>query len=507
MALLISLVLIASLTQIIVGGSIFHTFSKVTLRIINILFGISIVFIILIVVMENGSPATTMAWILVLIFLPVVGFILYLFFGRNWRKKRLFGRKGYADTQILLTYIQKRPIKIENDWQNDLTAKLNRLLENNSKASLTVNNTVTLYNDTVSAYNAMLQGISEAKQFVHLEYFSIYADETGYTLQKMLIRKALEGVEIRFIYDDVGCWMLKKEFKHELRNAGVEFVPFMPVWIPFLNSRLNYRNHRKLVIVDGRKAYLGGLNIGDKYLSKKRYFGYWRDSLAEIEGQAALALQAIFLADWNFVTGKNLMQEALLDKYLPPPQADKHRFLPMQIVANGPDSDYDSIMQLYFACITYAKSSIRISTPYLILNESLLSALKIAAISKVKVQILVPDKPDHFLVFWASRSYFQQLLEVGVEIWTYQKGFNHSKVLIIDEEVLLIGSANMDLRSFNQNFELAATIYDKTVCAEAIKQFEEDLKHSSKINPAVFKHRSMFQKTKESICRLVSPLL
>jgi len=507
MGLLISLVLIASLTQIIVGGSVLDTFSKVTLRIINILFGISIVLIILIVVMENGSPATTMAWILVLIFLPIVGFILYLFFGRNWRKKRLFSKKGYADTKLLLSYVHNHPSDRENNWQNDLTARLYNLLKNNSKATLTVNNNVTLYNDTGKAFKAILEGINSAQHFVHLEYFSIFADETGYTLQKLLIQKALEGVEVRFIYDDVGCWMLKKSFKQELRDAGVEFVPFMPVWIPFLNSRLNYRNHRKLVIVDGKKAYLGGMNIGDKYLGKKRYYGYWRDSLAEIEGKAVNALQAIFLADWNFVTGKNLMQEDLLHKYLPVISPDKQRFLPMQIVADGPDSDYDSIMQLYFAAITYAKHSIRISTPYLILNESLLSALKTAAISSVKVQILVPDKPDHFLVYWASRSYFQQLLDVGVEIWTYHKGFNHSKILIVDDEFLLIGTANMDLRSFKQNFELAAAIYDKTVCAEAIKQFEEDLLSSSKIIPEKFRQRSMLQKTKESICRLVSPLL
>ncbi|MEN6445990.1 MAG: cardiolipin synthase [Candidatus Cloacimonas sp.] len=507
MALLISLVLIASLTQLIVGGSVLETFSKVTLRIINILFGISIVLVILIVVMENGSPATTMAWILVLIFLPIVGFILYLFFGRNWRKKRLFSKKGYADIQNLITYIQKYPLPKENNWQTELSARLNKLLENNSKATLTINNDVTLYSDTLQAFKAILEGIASARYFVHLEYFSINADETGYALQKLLIQKAMEGVEIRFIYDDVGCWMLKKSFKNELRNAGVEFVPFMPVWIPFLNSRLNYRNHRKLVIVDGKKAYLGGLNIGDKYLGRKRYYGYWRDSLAEIEGQAALALQAIFLTDWDFVTGKNLMQECLLDKYLPVLPAEKQYFLPMQIVANGPDSDYDSIMQLYFAAITYARNNIRISTPYLVLNESLLSALKIAAISKVKIQILVPDKPDHFLVFWASRSYFQQLLDVGVEIWTYHKGFNHSKTLIVDEEVLLIGTANMDMRSFNQNFELAATIYDKNVCLEAIHQFEEDLKYSSKLDPEKFQQRSMVQKTKESICRLVSPLL
>ena len=505
--MLISLFLIASLTQIIVGGAVLDTFSKVTLRIINILFGISIVLIILIVVMENGSPATTMAWILVLIFLPVVGFIFYLFFGRNWRKKRLFSKKRYADTKLLLSYVQKHPINIEHNWQNDLTARLNKLLENNSKATLTTNNFVTLYNDTGKAFKAILEGIITARHFVHLEYFSIFADETGYTLQKLLIQKALEGVEVRFIYDDVGCWMLKKSFKQELRDAGVEFVPFMPVWIPFLNSRLNYRNHRKLVIVDGEKAYLGGLNIGDKYLGKKSYYGYWRDSLAEIAGQAVNALQSIFLADWNFVTGKNLMQEDLLNKYLPVNPPLKQRFLPMQIVADGPDSDYDSIMQLYFASITYAKHSIRISTPYLILNESLLIALKTAAISNVQIQILIPDKPDHFLVYWASRSYFQQLLEVGVEIWTYHRGFNHSKILIVDDEVLLIGTANMDIRSFKQNFELAAVIYDKTVCAEAIKHFEEDLLYSSKINPEKFRQRSMLQKTKESICRLVSPLL
>jgi len=507
LALLISMVLIASVIQLLAGGAVLETFSRVTLRVINILFAVSIVLMIIVVVLENGSPANTMAWILVLIFLPGLGFAFYLLFGRNWRKRRLFSKKGYADAQLLKEPFLDKPLSY--DWQNrnNLIIRLNNLLENNSKARLSFENSVQLFADTTEAFGQILAGISLAEKHVHLEYFSITADATGNALKDLLIRKAKEGVEVRFIYDDVGCWNLSKRFKRELRQAGVQLLPFMPVWIPFLNSRLNYRNHRKLVVVDGKKAFLGGLNIGDRYLGLHKYFGHWRDSVALIEGEAAADLQAIFLVDWLFVSKQNLFTQEEMTSYLPPIDNPQGTIIPMQIAASGPDSDQASIMQLYFVAITSAQRSVRISTPYLILNEGLLAALKTAAISGVKIQILLPCKPDPFMVFWASRSYFTELLEVGIEIWEYTKGFNHAKLMIVDEEVLLIGTANMDLRSFNHNFELTATVYDPAVCRIAGEQFNADLEQSSKLELGEFEQRNMIQRSKESICRLISPLL
>jgi len=506
-ALLLSLVIIASAIQLLAGGAVLETFSRVTLRVINILFAVSIVLMIIVVVLENGSPANTLAWVLVLIFLPGLGFAFYLLFGRNWRKRRLFSKKGYADVQLLKEHYLDKPLSYDWQHRNNLVLRLNNLLESNSKARLSFENSVQLFSDTAEAFGQILAGISMAKQHVHLEYFSIADDTTGRALKNILISKAKEGVEIRFIYDDVGCWNLPGGFKKELRRAGVQFLPFMPVWVPFINSRLNYRNHRKLVVVDGKKAYLGGLNIGDRYLGLHKYFGYWRDSVALIEGEAATDLQAIFLVDWLFVSKQNLFTPEQQIRYLPPIFNPKGSIFPMQIAASGPDSDHASIMQLYFVAITSAQRSVQISTPYLILNEGLLAALKTAAGSGVEIQILLPNKPDHFMVFWASRSYFTELLDVGIEIWEYNRGFNHAKLMIVDDEVLLIGTANMDLRSFNHNFELTATIYDNSIARIAREQFEEDLKQSSQLSLQEHEHRSMIQKSKESLCRLVSPLL
>jgi len=507
LGLLLSLTLVASVIQLTVGGEVLDTFTSLTLRVINIIFAVSIALMIIIVVLENGSPANTLAWVMVLIFIPGVGFVFYLLFGRNWRKRRLFSRKGLIDSDMLSKYFGKEPPAAWEEAFPEATRKLMHLLENNSKAVLTYQNSLTLLDDTNTAFQMMLEGIRAAREHVHLEYFSIDRDETGNTLKDLLIAKAKAGVEVRFIYDDVGCWKLGRKFKRELRLAGVQFVPFMPVWIPFLNSHMNYRNHRKLVIVDGCTAYLGGLNIGDKYLGKHRYFGYWRDSLARIEGEGARTLQAIFLIDWFFVSRQNLFHEQHRDQYLKSCKNLAPGITALQIAASGPDSDQASIMQLYFAAINSARFSICISTPYLILNESLRMALKTAAISGVKVRIVLPAKPDHFMVFWASRSYFSDLMEVGIELWEYQKGFNHAKIMIVDDSILLIGSANMDLRSFNHNFELTAAIYNNQVATEALAQFHNDLQHSTLLKPEEFSHRSVVQKSKESICRLVSPLL
>lgn len=507
LGLLISLTVVASLTQLFVGGEVLDTFTKLTLRIINIFFALSIILMILILVLENGSPANTLAWVMVLIFIPVLGFIFYLLFGRNWRKRRVFTNKSAADEGYLRRY---GGIGFAAAGASELMgtiSKLSRLLENNSKAALSYHNRISLFADTNEAFSHILEGISLAKHHIYLEYFSVESDATGNALKDTLIRKAKEGIQICFIYDDVGSWKLSRSYKSELREAGVQFLPFMPVWIPFLNSRLNYRNHRKLVVVDGHTAYLGGLNIGDKYLGKHRYFGYWRDSLARIEGEGAQALEAIFAMDWNFVKRSRKEQHPDLPFSLEPGYTPPSEFVPVQIAASGPDSDQASIMQLFFAAITSAQRSICISTPYLILNESLRMALRTAAISGVKVQIVLPAKADHFMVFWASRSYFSDLMEVGIELWEYQKGFNHAKIMIIDDGILLIGSANMDLRSFNHNFELTAAIYDLDVAKAASLHFNEDIQASTRIEISEFNRRSMLQKSKESLCRLVSPVL
>ncbi|HOD17579.1 MAG TPA: cardiolipin synthase [Candidatus Cloacimonadota bacterium] len=508
---LLSLAVLFALVQLISEGRLLHGYSQMTMRVLNIVFSLTIFLIIIVLVMENGSPVRTLAWILILVYLPIIGFIFYLFFGRNWRKSRIFSQKGSEDIIHLQEHIlqDNLPQGHELKASDSLTGKLINLLENNNKALLTTDNDVLIIPDTQYAFNLMLKEIKTAKEHIHIEYFSLAADEAGNEFKEALIEKAREGVKIRLIYDAVGCWKLPRKYKNSLKKEGVELYPFLPSTFPVLGSGLNYRNHRKLVIVDNQYAFLGGLNIGNKYLSRNKYFGYWRDSLLFLQGKCVLSLQAIFLTDWFFVSKQNLLRQYLTKAV---PQFTKETVvpgcgIPVQIVSSGPDSDWESIMQVYFAAITNAQKSVHITSPYLVLNESLLMALKTAALSGVEVKLILPSKPDHKIVFWGSRSYYTELLRAGVEIYEYKRGFIHAKVLIVDEKIVSIGTANMDMRSFNHNFELNAMLYDKGMAALAEVQFQDDLVNSAQIVLEDFSKRPFSQKTLESVCRLFSPLL
>lgn len=507
---LLSLLVLFTVIQLLTGGSILTGLTQITNRILTYVFSVSILLIIIVLVLENGSPIRTLAWILVLLYIPIIGFVFYLFFGRNWRKSRIFSRKETEDIINLQQLILKDLLPAERKikFHNPLVDKLIDLLESNNKALLTTHNAVNIIPDTEDALNSILQGIDAAQQNIHVEYFSLADDDTGNQFKEALIRKAKQGIDVRLIYDAVGCWKLSRRFKKDMKKSGIKMYPFLPSPFPTISSRLNFRNHRKLVIVDNKVAYLGGLNIGDKYLNRNKYFGYWRDTLLEITGRSVLALQSIFLTDWFFVSKQNILQQFLLD-YSANCCTDitEEKGIPLQIVSSGPDSDWESIMQVYFAAIANARHSVHITSPYLVLNESLLMALKTASLSGVEVQIILPSKADHYIVFWGSRSYYTELLQAGVELYEYQKGFMHAKVLIVDNEIVSIGTANMDLRSFNHNFELNAIFYDKQITKIAKDQFVEDLFNSKKINLEEFTARSVIQRTKESICRLFSPLL
>jgi cardiolipin synthase A/B len=508
---LLSLVLLFALVQLISEGRLLAGLSQMTLRIVNIIFSVSILLIIVVLVMENGSPVRTLAWILFLVYVPIVGFIFYLFFGRNWRKSRIFSRKSTEDVLYLQEHILQdtQPAERRIRFSNPLSGKLISLLENNNKALLTAHNRVEIIPDTQKALEMILQGIRDAQKHIHIEYFSLANDEVGRQFKQLLIDKARQGVKIRLIYDAVGCWKLPWHFKRSLKQAGVELRAFLPSPFPTISSRLNYRNHRKLVITDNQTAFLGGLNIGNKYLSKDKYFGYWRDSLLVLQGRSVMSLQAIFLTDWFFVSKQNLLKQYITQENQAgqEQEAPPGSGIPVQIVSSGPDSDWESIMQVYFAGIANAKKCVHITSPYLVLNESLLMALKTASLSGVEIKIILPAKPDHRIVFWGSRSYYTELLQAGVQIYEYRRGFMHAKVLIVDGEIVSIGTANMDMRSFNHNFELNAMLYDKETARVAETQFNDDLAHSSQIILEDFARRSILQKTKESICRLFSPLL
>ncbi len=473
---------------------------------LEIIYFLTIAFTVILIIQQKGDPLKTISWLLVLFLLPVVGIIFYFFFGKNYRKEKIFSRKGISDLEQMRILVQDTFIGLphSNLFKNKkLHQKMNimRLLLNSSKSLVTEYNRVKVLNNGSNTFDAIFKAIEGARDHIHLEYYIIDDDKIGNTLRELLIRKANEGIKIRLIYDDVGCWSLPDEFIESMTEAGIEVMPFLPVRFPTLTYKINYRNHRKIVVVDGQIGFVGGLNIADRYLEGNPDYGIWRDTHLQIEGEAVSSLQVIFLIDWFFVS-----EQVIRDpKYFQTQKADEHHLV--QITSSGPDSDYASIMQAYFAAIASAQSSIYISSPYFLPNESILTALKTASLSGVDVRILLPSRSDSKIVFWATRSYVTELLEAGIHIYFYEKGFPHSKLLIVDGVLSSVGTANMDIRSFDQNFEVSALIYDEAITQELQDYYLIDLVNSTHITLEHWENRARWDSIRESVARIFSPLL
>jgi cardiolipin synthase A/B len=467
---------------------------------------ITVAFTVILIIQQKGDPLKTISWLLVIFLLPVVGIILYFFFGKNYRKEKIFSRKGLLDLEQmrLLSDDQFKSLPSRTIFLNDkIRSKINimRLLLNSSKSLLTEKNQVTVLQNGRATFDSIIDAIEAAKHHIHLEYYIIDDDHIGNLIRKLLIKKAGEGIFVRFIYDDVGCWSLPKHFIDSMVDAGIDVYPFLPVRFPLLTNKINYRNHRKIVVVDGTIGFVGGLNIADRYLQGIEDLGIWRDTHLRLEGEAVNSLQIIFLVDWFYVSEEILKG----DPYFPATTIEEHHLV--QITTSGPDSDWASIMQAYFAAISSAQSYIYISTPYFMPNESILTALKTASLSGLDVRILLPAKSDSKMVFWSSRSYVSELLEAGIKIYFYQKGFPHSKLLLVDGILSSVGTANLDIRSFDQNFEVSALIYDESITKDLEQSYLNDLQNSTEIMLSVWEQRSRREGILESIARIFSPLL
>ena len=471
------------------------------------------------ILLENRDPSKTIAWLLIFILLPGIGLIIYAIFGRNLRKikifktqelasnlkeKRLFQNLGEINKLIRLEQDTISISKFFKDNEVDnIKLKIISLLLNTGMFPFTTNNNVDIYIDGNEKFENLIKDIEIAKDHIHLEYFIIKDSEIGQKIKSLLIKKAKENVKVRILYDDVGCWRFwfHRKFFKEMRSYGIEIEAFLPTKFPIIGGKLNYRNHRKIVVIDGHIGYTGGINIGDEYMGKNKKFGYWRDTHIRIKGTSVYMLQMTFLIDWYYNT-----KEVLLDKKYFPKLNDCGNSM-IQVVASGPDSDWEAIHYAYFLAICQAKKSIYIETPYFIPDESILRALKSAALSGVDVRIIFPKIADHKVVNTASYSYFDDILKSGGKVYLYNKGFIHSKVIIIDDAIASTGSANMDLRSFMLNFEINAFIYDESVIKIMKEDFFKDLQYSDEINKEEFKNRSILKKSKESIARLFSPIL
>jgi cardiolipin synthase A/B len=473
---------------------------------ITILYFLTVIFIAILIILENRNPEKTISWILVLILLPFFGVIIYLFFGQEYRKTKMFSRKGLKDLEKLrnLTFEQLDNLPVRNFQSNDKLfskKKLMNLMLSNSNAILTSDNIVRVLHNGEETFPEIFQTIEKAKHHIHLEYYIIENDKIGNYLRELLIRKAQEGIEVRLIIDDVGSWKLKRKFIRSMSDAGVKVYCFMKVRFPMLTSRVNYRNHRKILIVDGETGFVGGLNFADRYLDGIPKIGPWRDTHLKMIGGGATALQIIFMADWYFVSKEVLKG----DEYFKPLETGNGKLV--QITASGPDSDWESIGQSYFAAISSATEYVYISTPYLMPPPEIVTALKTSALGGIDVRIIVPGISDTIIPKWGTHSYVEELLEAGVKVYFYRAGFSHSKVIVTDKIFSSVGTANIDFRSLGTNFEVNALIYDEEIANILTSQFLEDLSKSELILLKEWRKRPRIDKIKESFSRILSPML
>ncbi|TSB46851.1 cardiolipin synthase [Alkalicoccobacillus porphyridii] len=474
----------------------------IILFIVNLLLAIVLIFI------ERKDATATWAWLLVLYFIPFFGFIIYLLIGQTLTRRKMFEWEGIQKIGIeSLIEEQKEQISDPeftfNEPMVDESRDLIYMLLINNDAVLTKQNQIELLTDGKEKFDQLLSDIQQAKSFIHMQYYIYRYDDIGKEIIRALTEKAKEGVKVRFLYDDLGSRRLKNKHLAELEKAGGEIGVFFPSKFSPINLRLNYRNHRKLVNIDGHLGYVGGFNVGDEYLGKSKKFGYWRDTHLRIIGPAVHSIQTRFILDWN-QAAKNY-HIAYEDRYFPEIQTTGTTA--MQIVSSGPDSEWEQIKYGYLKMIMMAEESIYIQTPYFIPDPTLLDALKVACLSGIDVQIIIPNKPDHMFIYWATTSHVGELLKVGAKVYTYENGFIHSKVLMVDRKVSSVGTANIDMRSFKLNFEVNAFIYEKETAEKLLVKFQEDLKVSKLFTWEIYEQRSKMIRFKESISRLLSPIL
>ncbi len=475
--------------------------------VLNIFFAFFIVFF------ERKNASVTWAWLMVVLIIPYFGFLIYLLLGFEGRKHRVFLAKSRKDEKIFTECVQKAPFfkGFSNSTGKDKSkyclsiadgGHFNDMvyLNNISGAGqLTSNNSVKLFYDGNEKFAALFYDIKNAKKYIHLEYYIMHGDSLGRDLVSALAEKAREGVEVRLLIDGMGNYSTPRRIFKPLIEAGGKLAIFSP---PYLVS-LNYRNHRKLAVIDGKIGYIGGLNIGNEYLGKSKRFGYWRDTHIRLIGDAVNEIQLRFIMDWNFCKTTPISPSEF---YFP--QANEGcGDVKLQIVSSGPDTKWHSIQYAYNKMISEADKRIYIETPYFIPDDSILEGLRVAALSGIDVRIIIPAKPDHPFVYWAALSYMGELLEAGVRCYEYEKGFVHSKLMIIDGVVASVGTANMDVRSFKLNFESNAFIYDEGVATALQQKFLEDLEDCHELTLDKYYKRSKITKIKESVSRLISPIL
>ncbi|MGA8942910.1 MAG: cardiolipin synthase [Thermoactinomyces sp.] len=479
-----------------------NVFLLALLTMVNIPLAIVIIFL------ERRNVAATWAWILILLFLPVVGFVLYIVFGQNLSKRKIFKFTAEHTREFVMKKKQQIHALEQHrfHFHDPAIIPYQSIIYMNlvsGNAIFTQDNEVDIFTDGHAKFEALIQDIHQAKDHIHLLYFIIKNDRIGNRILHALTQKAKEGVKVRVLYDDMGSSRLPSRFFKPLIEAGGEVAVFFPSkFIPYLNFRVNYRNHRKLVVIDGKIGYIGGFNIGDEYLGCNPKMGYWRDTHLRLQGSSVDSLQTRFFLDWNNASTNPLNFER---RYFPV-KVPKGKTA-LQIVSSGPDSEWEQIKNGMIKMIYSAKEQIVIQTPYFVPDDSLMHALKIAALSGVEIRIMIPSKPDHIFVYWATYAYIGELLKIGVRCFIYDHGFIHAKMMVVDGKIASVGTANFDVRSFKLNFEVNAFVFDVVLARRLQTIFEKDLQKSTELTNEMYNQRSCWIRFKESISRLLSPIL
>lgn len=469
----------------------------VVILLLNIIFSLSLIFI------ERKDPTTTWAWLLIMMILPGLGFIIYLLLGQNLSREKMFKEKKQFDE------IRRKDLNNQyysENHEHDGGEKffdLRKMNFNHSGAKYRTNNSVEIYINGEEKFRQLIEDIKNAKEYIHVEYYIFRNDILGKVIIEELTKKAESGLEVRLLVDSMGSHTLTKKALKKYIAAGGKFSIFFPGILPHINTRVNYRNHRKIVVIDGRYGYVGGFNVGKEYINKDKKVGFWRDTHVRIEGEAVNDLNERFLLDWCYAS------EEVIDNYNKYVIKDRGQVgdIGIQIVTSGPDHKEEYIKNSYIKIINNAKENLYLETPYLVPDIPILEALRLSALSGVDVRIIIPGNPDHFFMQWAASSYIGELLEAGIKIYSYQNGFIHAKMIVADSTVVSIGTANMDIRSFKLNFEVNALIYDDRVAAQMESQFLKDIKDSEEITREIYDGRSLSLRIKESLIRLLSPIL
>lgn len=463
------------------------------------LYAVIILSTVVVVVSENRNPVKSLAWVTVLLVVPGIGLILYIVFGRNIQSKRIISRRN-----------RRRLRRIAADAPADNYSQLIHSPKASQLAHLATalcstdyyeGNAATIFDNGTDKFRALLADIAAATEFINIEYYIIADDRIGTALARALEERARAGVKVRIIYDHVGSFKTRKRFFTSLREAGVEAYPFFEVVFPPFGTRINWRNHRKICVIDGTVGYIGGMNVADRYVSGGKHFDHWRDLHLRVEGPAVASLQQAFAVDWNF------MGKELLDTPVEARPVTGHPPMGMQLIAGGPTSQWMNMTLIFQKAISSARKCVYIQTPYFLPSEGLLHALEMCALAKVDVRVMLPRRSDSDMLRWASFSYISECLRAGIKFYLYDKGMLHSKAIIVDDDLVTVGSCNFDFRSFEHNFEANMLVYSRDFNQRMKRIFMRDQADSVRIAPDAWRRRPLLERAMESFMRLFAPIL